>query len=219
MSDMPWRFLRGFSRRSLAKKADVTVVGLDHVPERGPVILAARHVHHQIDGEALLATLPRPTHFLVATDWATGGIAKSVLTFACRQARWPTVIRGKSPFSTDQQDRNRLNLRAMRDELRLLEEGRILVIFPEGFPNIDKNPTPKQSDDDMLSFEPGFARLAQLAARRGVPARIIPVGFHYQRGQRWQVTMRFGPAIEVRDRDAATIIADAERAVRDLSAP
>jgi putative membrane protein len=216
---MSWKFLRGFSQRSIAKKADLTVLGLENVPSRGPVILAVRHVHHQIDGEALLATLPRPIHPMVATDWATGGFGKRLLTFACRQARWPTVIRGNSPFSTDQGERGRLNIRAFRDALQLLREDRIVAIFPEGFPNIDKNPTPKQRDDDMLPFEPGFVRLAQMAARQGVHAPIIPVGFRYERGDRWQVTMQFGAALAIRDRNTAEIIADAERAVRELSSP
>jgi putative membrane protein len=219
MPDMAWKFLRGFSQRSIAKKADLTVLGLENVPSRGPVILAVRHVHHQIDGEALLATIPRPIHPMVATDWAAGGFAKRLLTFACRQARWPTVIRGNSPFSTDQGERGRLNIRAFRDALQLLREDRIVAIFPEGFPNIDKHPTPKQGDDDMLPFEPGFARLAQMAARQGVHAPIIPVGFRYERGDRWHVTMRFGSAIEHRGRTTAELIAETEHAVSALSTP
>jgi putative membrane protein len=144
---------------------------------------------------------------------------KVLLAFACRHARWPTVIRRNSPFPIDQRERARLNLRAMRESITLLEEGRIVGIFPEGFPNVDRNPTPKKTDHDMLPFEPGFARLAQFAASRGVHAPMIPVGFHYERGARWTMTMRFGPPITFRERDKAGMIADAEHAIRALSTP
>lgn len=218
MYEMPWRFLRAFSRRSLAKKADVRVEGLEFVPRDGPVILAARHVHHQMDGEVLLATIPRPIHLMVAIDWATNPVARTILARACDWARWPTVIRRDSPFPGKQSERHQQNYQALRMALNLLREGRLVVIFPEGFPNIDNNPTPKNSDDDFLPFQNGFAKLAKLAGRDGQPVPIVPVGFIYERGERWQITVRFGQQTTSSPWNDLLVSQAVERQVQELSA-
>jgi putative membrane protein len=186
---------------------------------RGPVLLVARHAHHALDGEVLLAALNRPLHFVVAIDWATGRLMETVLTRACQMARWPMVIRQRSPFTNAQSARYARNYRAMRDALQLLKEKRAVVIFPEGFPNIDNNPTPKQGDDDMLPFEPGFARLAMLATRYDTPPVIIPVGFTYTRGERWSITARFGKPVEYAGMTTPDLIRHLEQTVQHLSFP
>src|SRR4051794_26465136 len=108
MSDMPWRSLRAFSRTMLKRSANLDVIGLEQVPAARPGILAARHYHNQIDGEALLATLPRPTHLMVALDWATSAPVKSGLAAACRAARWPAVIRPDSPHPIEPVEQRRV---------------------------------------------------------------------------------------------------------------
>ena len=40
------------------------------------------------------------------------------------------------------------------------------MVFPEGYPNVDPDYTPK-GEGEMLPFRPGFARLAVLAAQAG----------------------------------------------------
>ena len=60
--------------RMLVRRAlDLEVVGLEHVPEHGSVILVARHVHHLYDAAAILASMQREVHVLVAVD--AGGLA------------------------------------------------------------------------------------------------------------------------------------------------
>jgi len=105
----------------------------------------------------------------------------------------------------------------MRMALNLLREGRLVVIFPEGFPNIDNNPTPKQSDDDFLPFQRGFAKLAKLAGSNGRPVPIIPVGFIYERGERWRITMRFGQQTMSSPWSDLAVSQTVERQVQELS--
>lgn len=220
MSDMPWRTLRALSRASLSRTVDLNVEGLAHVPASGPVILAARHFHHLIDGEVLMATLPRPAHLMVALDWATKQPGRTVLAAACRSARWPAVIRPDSPFQFDQAERRRALSAAMRESLQLLREGRILVVFPEAFPNVDLRPGPKADERAFLPFHDGFARLAAIARSEGLNVPIVPVGFDYVRGRRWSVTARFGQPITLASRaDLDAVRAEVEAKVTTLSQP
>jgi putative membrane protein len=86
--------------------------------------------------------------------------------------------------------------RALREAQQLLGEGRLLVIFPEGYPNVDPTFTTKASDDAWLPFSPIVARIALRAERSvGQHVPIVPAGLTYEPGERHRATLRFGPAI------------------------
>jgi 1-acyl-sn-glycerol-3-phosphate acyltransferase len=94
-------------------------------------------------------------------------------------------------------DGNRSQRKALRDSLDLLAEGRILVVFPEGYPNIDPNYTPKTHSDELLPFKSGFAAIAAAAERRlGARVPIIPTGLLYTSGRhQWTVRLNLGEAV------------------------
>src|SRR5258708_13579794 len=84
------------------------------------------------------------------------------------------------------------------DAVRLFRSGELLVIFPEGYPNIDPHPTPKADLDAFLAFRSGFAKMAEQAERDGrTQVAIIPAGLIYtpERGKGWHPTVRFAPAL------------------------
>ena len=82
---------------------------------------------------------------------------------------------------------------------------------------IDPNPTPKTNDLELLPFQTGFVRFAQLAARGGAgDIPIVPIGLQYERGSRWRVTIRFGSVISSSG-DVEFICAGVEERVRVLS--
>ncbi|MCC6790796.1 MAG: 1-acyl-sn-glycerol-3-phosphate acyltransferase [Thermomicrobiales bacterium] len=217
MNDMPWRTLRAAAKAGMARKVELTLEGAEHLPERGPVVIAARHYHHLYDGAAFLASVPRPLHIVVTVDWANAGIGRKGLEAACRAARWPAVVRPDQSSALDPAARRGILRRSAVDAVRLLREGRVLLVFPEGYPTIDPNPTPKQSDDEILPFRDGFARFARMAERSGVPSvPIVPAGLRYERGPRWRLTIRYGPAVTVSD-DIQAIRDRVEAQVRLLS--
>jgi len=235
----------------------VRVEGLEHVPRDEPVLFAARHFHHLYDGALLLIAVPRPVHIIVALDWVRGRPLRLAMEFICQLARWPVVLRDgpSSPpahadwslagegsggrvvedqegvattrSAYDATERGGYLRRALRDTTRLLREDHTVVIFPEGYPNVDPGDSPKAAlgDDAFLPFQPGFIRLAELAQRnRHARVAIVPTGLAYRRldndphGRAWAVTLRFGAPVYVTSRtDRDRILRAVEEQVRVLS--
>jgi 1-acyl-sn-glycerol-3-phosphate acyltransferase len=191
---LAWVCLRAVCRAAM-RGVDLHVEGLDHLPATGPAIIAARHYHHIHDGAALLTLAPRPLRVLVTLDWVDIPVGQPAMREACRAAGCPVVPRASllpAPAS-----RSAL-LAGARESVALLRAGRLLLVFPEGYPTIDPNYTPKTRDDEFLPFRPGFLRFAALAERDGrtrVP--IIPTGLEYKRGERWELTVRFGSPVSI----------------------
>ena len=215
------RLISGYCRRALRREVDLRVEGLDNVPLGGPTLIAARHVHHLHDGCALWATLPRPVHLIVALDWVRPGRDRRLMAWASAALGWPTVLRAERPATADAAEAARYLRRAGRDAVALLRAGKLLVVFPEGYPNVDPHPTPKHGLDDMLPFRPGFVRFAALAERDGrTRVAVVPTGFHYERGPRWRVVLRFDPPRYLEpERGPTAFAAEVEERVRALSAP
>ena len=120
------------------------VSGLEHLPERGPYIVAANHANY-LDGVVLAMALPRKISFLVM----------------------PRVYRatplhpyfhdhvGSIPVSLARPDPG-----AIRRALRVLEQGGVVGIFPEG---------PFSRYGRLVRGQPG---VALVALRSGVP--VVP---------------------------------------------
>jgi 1-acyl-sn-glycerol-3-phosphate acyltransferase len=196
------------------------VEGLEHLPASGPAIIAARHFHHFYDGCALVAVVPRSLKILVTLDWMKNAAGLRLIRGACQIANWPVVVRSDARARhSGVRVAMRQMLPATRECVDLLCTGQLVLVFPEGYPNIDPGFTPKTDDDAFLPFQPGFLRFAALAERDGfarVP--IVPVGLEYQRGDRWRVTVRFGlPVTCVSDVDIRDQVTAIEEEVRRLS--
>lgn len=220
--DMPWRAMRLVFPRLLRRKADLTIQGADRVPRRGPVLVAARHVHHAYDGAALLQAIGRPTSLVVALDWLPPGRRREMLASLCRAARWPAVIRSEqfAPVTGKRDPEAVRRLRAAIDEsVGLLEAGRVLVVFPEGYPNVDPNGSPKEGLDAMLPFREGYLHIARRLQRQtGKTVAIVPAGFAYQQGERWRIRLAFGePATLQPEDDIPAVNLTIEDEVRRLS--
>jgi 1-acyl-sn-glycerol-3-phosphate acyltransferase len=202
------------------RRIDLRVEGLEHLPATGPAILAARHFHHFYDGCVLVAVVPQPLKILVTLDWLENATGRRLMRGACQIAKWPVVVR--SSFRVRQggaRAARRQLLAATRESVGLLRGGELLLVFPEGYPNIDPSFTPKTNDEAFLPFESGFLRIVAMAERDGVTCvPIVPVGFEYQRRHRWHVTVRFGhPVRRSPDLASHAQVAAIEEQVRRLS--
>jgi putative membrane protein len=228
-------FLRAGAQALAARRLDLRVEGLEHLPRRGPLLIASRHDHHLYDGCLLLAVVPRPLHLLVALDWVATQRARTVMEWACRTAQWPVVLRterlqpGTSAYAAA--DAGRYLRRAVRDAVALLRAGRALAIFPQAYPTVDPHAPPQASGDAFLPFRPGVIRIVEMAQRDGctrVP--IVPAGLSYWPGQTdfgqadaghaWEATLRFAAPLYVAGRgDRADVLRAVEAQVRLLSTP
>lgn len=222
------------SRILTHRKVQVRVEGLEYVPRSGPVLIAARHFHHLYDGCILLEAVPRPLHILVALDWIQKRWQRGLMEWACAMVDWPTLLRverlseavdamkrvptvGGGAYARS--DSWHYLRQSTRDAIRLLRNGEVLVVFPEGYPNIDPAPTPKQDNDAFLPFRPGFAKLVEMAERDGhTQVAIVPAGFTYVEREQWHITLRFGPALLCNDYPAsAHLVKAVEKRVHELS--
>ena len=224
--------MRLIARALAAGRLRTLTSGVEHIPLKGPVLLVARHYHHLFDGLALYAAVPRPLHLLVTLDWAQSQGSAWLIRWLTAVARWPAILRedalkpdseGSAPQKKSVfvvADVNRFQRQALRDSVELLQEGRVLVVFPEGYPNIDPNYTPKSQLDEFLPFRAGFAAIAGAAHRRlTAPLPIIPVGLQYTQGNPWIAHVTFGNPVfwtDFRSRDL--LISFVEKEVKRLSA-
>jgi putative membrane protein len=210
-----------------AKRLATVASGLGHIPSTGPVLIVARHYHHLFDGLALFAALPRHFHIVVTLDWAHNKPTRWFFATINRLARWPTLLRddavsrhlrhGHKLFS--HRDVRQYQRTAMKQSVDLLAQGCVLVIFPEGYPNIDPVYTPKTQADEFLPFKPGFVNILTAAEKRlkqKIP--IVPAGLSYTRGRPWTAYLRFGAPIYFDNQCGKRTLLDAvERAVKDMS--
>ena len=143
-----YRMLRPPARRVLDLLFDPRIEGLEHVPTRDPFILAANH-HNYLDGIVLAVSVPRPLAFLVMPRvWRATPLH-------------PLFHRhiGSIPLSLSRPD-----VDALRQALRVLREGGVVAIFPEGPFSVHGR------------LEPGLPGVGLLALRSGVP--VVPAGIH-----------------------------------------
>ena len=187
-----------------AGRLKTTASGLEHIPACGPALIVARHYHHLYDGLAMFAALRRPCQIVVALDWVKNRRIKWCMERINRAAHWPMILRpdalapvgghASKVFSPD--DVRHFQRQAFREAVDLLIHNRILVIFPEGYPNIDPTYTPKTGLDEFLPLKQGFItviRAAEKKLHQRIP--IIPAGLHYRTGKCWVALLRFGTPI------------------------
>jgi 1-acyl-sn-glycerol-3-phosphate acyltransferase len=118
------------------------VLGAWRIPSQGPVILAGNHAHN-IDGPMLIGTSPRPLHFLVKKEAFVGPL--------------DPFLRAIGQVEVDRSGADRTAITAA---LRVLSDGGMLGIFPEGSRGVG----------DFAQLRAG---LAYFAVRSGAP--VVPV--------------------------------------------
>jgi len=206
--------MRLIARYLAAGKLRTIASGTENLPSHGPALIVARHYHHLFDGLTLFAALRRRFHIVVTVDWVQKRRTRVFMESINRMARWPMLLRGDALKRSGNEQRRlftindvtRYQRRALREAVELLVEGRFLVVFPEGYPNIDPTYTPKTEPDQFLAFKPGFVKILRAAeARLGAKIPIIPAGLRYEQGKLWTGYLTLGRAIyrsETPNRDA-----------------
>jgi 1-acyl-sn-glycerol-3-phosphate acyltransferase len=129
-------------------RLDSTLLDL---PERGGAIIAANHVSG-LDALLLIAASPRPVRFLIAREeYERFGL------------QW--LLRAVGCIPVDREARPEAGL---RNALRALESGEVVVIFPHGRIHLDDHPP--------RALKRGVVFLAQKTASPVYPVRIDGIG-------------------------------------------
>jgi len=127
------------------------VEGLEHIPETGPAIIASNHLSFS-DSIFMPLVVPRRVTFLAKSEYFTGKGVKGRAT--------ATFFRALGQVPVDRSG-GRAGEEALTTGLRVLSEGELLAIYPEG----------TRSPDGRLYR--GRTGIARLALESGVP--VIPV--------------------------------------------
>lgn len=173
----------------------VTITGAEVVPESGPVILAANHQSF-LDPPMVGLRIVRPPVYLARRSLFRNRFFGALIRYF-----------GAAPI-----DREGPGVGSLRQSLRFLEAGRVLVLFPEGT---------RSRDGSVGPFRPGVALLAEKTNAVVVPVRIrggertFPKGAKFPRPGRMSV--RFGEPLRLREgEETRAFLRRIEAAVRGL---
>ena len=142
--------LRHYFRRRI-------VLGEENLPKHGSIVLAPTH---RSRWDALMLTM------------AAG---RRITNRDCRYMVTRSEMRGLQGWFLSRLgcfpvDQARPSLTTLRYAVDLMIDGQQLVVFPEGRIHRKKEP---------IRMEQGLARLAQLASRKGVDIKVLPIGLGY----------------------------------------
>ncbi|MFF6983269.1 lysophospholipid acyltransferase family protein [Streptomyces sp. NPDC008343] len=157
------------------------VEGAEHIPGDGPVILAGNHVTF-IDSMILPLVCDRQVLFIGKDEYVTGKGLKG------RLMAWFFTGVGMIPVD---RDGGRGGVAALMTGRRILEEGNVFGIYPEGT---------RSPDGRLYRGRTGIARLTLMTGAPVVPFAMIgtdkiqPGGAGMPRPRK--VTVRFGEAME-----------------------
>ena len=133
--------IRPVARAILSHRYDVHVHGAEHVPGRGPAIVASNHIG-LLDGPLMAAYTPRPVHVLTKKEMFDGHVGPLLRAV------------GQIPLS-----RYDVDVGAAKDCVRVLRDGGVVGIYPEG----------ARGDGELHVVHRGVAYLALVTGAPVVP--------------------------------------------------
>ncbi|CAA9352732.1 MAG: 1-acyl-sn-glycerol-3-phosphate acyltransferase [uncultured Nocardioidaceae bacterium] len=135
------RILRPLGRMWLDHQYDVRCYGAEHIARTGPQLIASNHVGY-LDGPLLVSFAPRAVHALTKKEMFVGrtGLA---LRFG-----------GQIPLS-----RYEVHPSAMKDCLKVLRDGGVVAVYPEG----------SRGSGELQRIKGGVAYLAMVTGAPVVP--------------------------------------------------
>lgn len=204
-ADRLYRLARGLLGLAMRVFYRRTVVrGAEHVPEIGPLILAANHPAGVVDAFSMGLATPRKVHFL----------ARSTMFDAPWRARLLERL-GVLPIHRrlDAAERMGGNAEIFERCHALLAAGGVIGIFPEGISHVD----PQVREMRTGAIRIGIEAEAKHGFQLGV--RVVPIGLNFSKpgSARRDLTLRVGQPI-VLSRHAESYRSDPAGIVAQLTA-
>jgi len=148
------------------------VQGIENVPKKGPLIIASNHTSN-LDPLLLGIAMNRKMHFIAKKEVFESFIGN----FVCRKLNAFPV------------DREKTDIKALKNTLQILQDGEVLGIFPEGS---------RSSDGELQDFKLGIIRIAIKTGAPILPAGIIGAHKVYPQNSKFpvffkhKIIVRFG---------------------------
>lgn len=168
---------RFWAARVLHRRWQLTVRGAERMPSHGPVVVVANHIG-VLDGPLMAIVSPRPVHVLTKREMYDGRLG----TFLIASGQIPVHREGPDPA-------------AVKAALRVLRDGGVVGVFPEG----------TRGAGEVEHVKPGAAYLAMAAGATIVP--LVFLGTRLPGGSNNSlpppgspIAMSFGEALEVAHR-------------------
>jgi 1-acyl-sn-glycerol-3-phosphate acyltransferase len=169
-----WRGWAGPAGSAFVRSyASLEVIGAEHVPPTGPLILAPNH-RSMLDIPALMAAAPRKVTFMAKSE---------IYANAALAMLWRKL--GGFPVR-----RKIADLRALDTALALLDRGEAVAVYPEGTRN-------REGREPLLPFLQGAAWLALHTGAPIVPCGIRGTGLREPLWKRRHVRVAFGDRVDV----------------------
>lgn len=178
----------------------IRIAGEENIPSHGPVILAPTH---KARWDALLVPY-------AASCCIRGQDLRFMVTISECQGFQGWFVRNLGGFPVDPK---RPSISTLRHGVELLQQGKTLVIFPEG--GIYR-------DGQVHPLKPGIGRLALSAetSHPGLGVKIVPININYsQPYPSWgtDVNIHIGSALAVADYTNGEVKQEAKRLTGDLA--
>ncbi|NES94298.1 MAG: 1-acyl-sn-glycerol-3-phosphate acyltransferase [Desertifilum sp. SIO1I2] len=162
--------------------SQILIEGLENLPDTGPVVLAPKH-YSRWDPLAIALLSVEPLYFMTNANQFSGVQG----WFIERLGAFPVEL-------------NRPSLSSLRCAVELLQQGKKLVLFPEGGIVRDRL---------LRSLKPGLARLLLQAEAKRPPGEsipVVPIAIHYQPNAQFraQVRLSIQPPLYAKDYQQAT---------------
>ena len=174
----------------------IRIAGQEHIPTDGSVLVVSNHQSH-FDPPCVGACIPRQSNFL-----ARDTLFKNKI--------FGTMIRGLGAVPIDREGKA---LSGLKETLRRLKRGGIVLVFPEGT---------RSPDGQIKTFQAGFSTLAVRSKSPIVPAAIAGAYEAFPRGKKFpglgRLAVVFGEPIPfetVRDLEEEELIALVHARVED----
>jgi len=134
----------------------VDIQGIDNIPKKGPLIIAANHTSY-LDPVILGIATNRKMHFIAKQEIFNNFISNF-------------IFRKLNAFPVD---REKIDIKALKNAINVLKEKEVLGIFPEGT---------RSTTGDLQNFKLGIIKIALKTGAPIVPAGIIGAHKIFPRG-------------------------------------
>jgi len=182
---MLYRILHFLMKRSIvAHYLEVKGIGLNNIPKKGPILIAATHPNSFLDAIIIAVSMNRPLYFLARSDVFKAKWAENIL----RSMNLIPIYRMQEGAENLNKNQDTFN-----ECFKILEKGGAVLIFAEGISLIDKKLRPLKKGLGRIAF--GFSE--QNDFRKNV--KVVPLSLNYDRPTsfRSKVLIGVGEAIDV----------------------